>query len=74
MEKENFMRRQPKTIEIDDMIYWSSGDDLGECDRRSCGESAFSYNEDGQKFCEDHLIEWHDSEDSEMEIEETDFV
>lgn len=50
-------RRQPKTLKIGGTIYWSSGDDLGEC---KCGDPAFSYNENGDLFCEDCLIEWHE--------------
>lgn len=49
------------------MIYWSSGDDLGECDNRHCSERAFSYNENGEKFCEECLIEWHETQKEESE-------
>lgn len=52
-----------KTLQIGDMNYWSSGDDIGECDDRHCTERAFSYNEDGTKYCEECLEEWHENED-----------
>lgn len=56
------MAKKPKTIEIGNMTYWSSGDDIGDCDGKYCNERAFSYNEDGDKFCEDCLIDWHEQE------------
>lgn len=58
---------KPKTIRIGDTTYWSSGHDIGECDTPHCGERAFSCNEDGDKYCEDCLENWHldkDFEDS----------
>ena len=57
------MRKNPKTVTIGDMFYWSSGDDLGKC--RICDDRAFSYNENGDLYCETHLIEWHESEEFE---------
>jgi hypothetical protein len=48
---------RPKQLEIDGMIYWNDGSDLGDC--VECGDNAFSYNEDGTLLCEECLIEWH---------------
>ncbi len=59
------MRKKPGTLEIGDMLYYSSGDDLGIC--RDCNERGFSFNENGDLFCEKHLIEWHEAEEFEDE-------
>ena len=59
------MGKKPSIIEISDMSYWSSGDDIGECDSNFCSERAFSYNEDGEKYCESCLSDWHEKKDEE---------
>ena len=60
------MRVKPKSIQIENMIYWSSGDDIGECEHRHCKLPAFSYNENGEKFCEECLIECHEKQDEQI--------
>ncbi|WP_181306643.1 hypothetical protein [Rufibacter sp. XAAS-G3-1] len=33
--------------------------DLGDCDRQGCRQKAVSYNADGEKLCEPHLVAWN---------------
>lgn len=61
MDERKIILGKPKQLQIGDMVYWSSGDDLGMCGAPGCGEKAFSYNEDGNLFCESCLEDWHES-------------
>ena len=50
--------RPDLTINIDGYIYLSEGS-LGPCKARGCEEPGLYFDENGDYWCEDHLIENH---------------